>query len=147
VPGLLTSLLVALTAAAHPTIKVDPHSVQAGSPVTVHGVVPGCRGPVTLISRAFRHTHDFAGLPAIYARVGKGGAYSVDARIPESRRQGTYTVTGRCGGGNLGVTAHLTVYHLPPCCKSGPVLPEGADFVARRVTPARARRPSAGGLV
>lgn len=29
--------------------------------------------------------------------------------VPLSRASGTYTVTARCGGGNLGVAAHVTV--------------------------------------
>lgn len=115
--GLLTSLLAALAASApaHPTIKVDPARVLAGQVVRVHGVVPGCPAPgkVTLISRGFRHKHDFAGLPAIYAAIGRGGGYSIDTRIPLTRH-GRYTVTGRCGGGNLGVAAHFSVHQTTP---------------------------------
>jgi hypothetical protein len=47
-----------------------------------------------VLSRAFVHTHDFAGVSAAYARVRVGGAVRV---------------TARCGGGNLGVPVHLTV--------------------------------------
>jgi hypothetical protein len=64
---------------------------------------------VTLISRAFSHRHDFAGLPALYARVRTNGDYSVRTRIPVTRRPARYRIGGRCGGGNLGVSARLRV--------------------------------------
>jgi hypothetical protein len=98
-------------AAASPTIRATPESVHRGHLVRVHGKVPGCpRGDrVTLISRAFRHRHDFAGLPAVFARVRAHHRYSVRTRIPSHRSPGRYTISGRCGGGNLGVSATLRV--------------------------------------
>jgi hypothetical protein len=107
--GLLASTGVVL--AAGPTIKVDPTSVQRGYVVRVFGVVPGCAigNRVTLLSRAFSHRHEFAGVPAISAEVGTGHTYSKRTRIPAGRRPDRYAIRGRCGGGNLGVTAHLRV--------------------------------------
>jgi hypothetical protein len=107
--ALLASTGVVL--AAGPTIKVDPTSVRRGYVVRVFGVVPGCAvgNQVTLLSRAFSHRHEFAGVPAIFAEVGTGHKYSKRTRIPARRRPGRYAITGRCGGGNLGVTAHLRV--------------------------------------
>jgi hypothetical protein len=104
-------VLAAPAAAAGPTLKVTPNRVHRGHIVRVHGVVPGCprRDQVTLISRAFAHKHDFAGLPAVFARVGAHSRYSVRTRIPAARRARRYTITGRCGGGNLGVSASLRV--------------------------------------
>ena len=101
-------------AAAGPTIQVNPNPVHRGQTVRVHGVVPGCpRGDqVTLISRAFSHRHDFAGLPAIFTTVRRVGGLSRRTRIPRGRRPGLYRITARCGGGNLGVSARLRV--LPP---------------------------------
>lgn len=97
--------------AAGPTIVANPNPVHRGAVVRVHGTVPGCpRGDqVTLISRAFSHRHDFAGLPAVFARLGAHHAYSVRTRIPARRAARRYTITGRCGGGNLGVSASLRV--------------------------------------
>ncbi len=103
--------LAAPTLAARPTIKVNPNPVQRGTFVRVHGVVPGCRRGdlVTLISRAFSHQHEFAGLPAVFARVRRHHRYSVRSRIPARRRPRRYRVSGRCGGGNLGVSVRLRV--------------------------------------
>jgi hypothetical protein len=109
--ALLAPLLSALAMTAPPTIKVEPGQVHRGHSVRVYGVVAGCPRPgsVTLISQAFSHSHDFAGLPAVYARVGRGSRYSIRTTIPAARRPGRYTITGRCGGGNLGVSATLRV--------------------------------------
>jgi hypothetical protein len=100
---------VAPAVSATPTIKVSPNPVQRGHQVRVYGVVTGCGGSVTLISKAFPHTHDFAGLPAVFAPRKSDGSYSIRVRIPASRAPKTYTITGRCGGGNLGVTRKLKV--------------------------------------
>jgi hypothetical protein len=109
VVGLLGSTGVAL--AAGPTINTDPHRVAQGGVARVFGVVPGCaRGnTVTLMSRAFSHRHEFAGVPAIFATVGRHHRYSKRTTIPAARRPARYRITGRCGGGNLGVIAHVRV--------------------------------------
>jgi hypothetical protein len=104
-------MLAVVAAASGPTIVASPNPVRSGRVVTIHGVVPGCpaRSQVTLISQAFVHTHDFAGLPAVFATVRAHSAYSVSTRLPAHHR-GNYTIAGRCGGGNLGVTAVLRVH-------------------------------------
>ena len=96
---------------ARPSIHVTPASVPAGGTVRVYGRAGGCpRGDaVTLISKAFRHVHDFAGLPAVYARVTARDRYSVRTHIPRSRRAGRYSISARCGGGTFGVHATLRV--------------------------------------
>jgi hypothetical protein len=101
----------AAATAARPSITVHPSTVVRGRSVVVRGSAGGCpRGDaVTLISRAFAHVHDFAGVPAVYARVRAGGLFRTTALIPRTRRPGRYVITGRCGGGNLGVSATLTV--------------------------------------
>jgi hypothetical protein len=110
---LAIGVLLALPAGAvavGPSIHVSPTTVNAGQHVRVYGRAGGCPAgdQVTLISRAFRHTHDFAGLPAVFTKVGAGDHYTVRVRIPSSRH-GRYAITARCGGANFGVTAHLRV--------------------------------------
>jgi hypothetical protein len=109
--GLVCAALAVPALASGPTIVASPNPVHRGKLVRVHGVVPGCpRGDqVTLLSRAFKHTHEFAGVPAVFAHVGAGAAYSVSTRIPATRKPGRYSITGRCGGGNLGVSRTLRV--------------------------------------
>ena len=88
-----------------PFIDVSPATVRRGHGVRVFGSVRGgCpRGDtVTLISRAFSPRHEFAGIPAIFARVGAGGGFSVGTTIPGTRAVGVYSVGGRCGGGSFG---------------------------------------------
>jgi hypothetical protein len=92
-------------------LTVKPGTVRRGATVVVSGVAGGCTAGdrVTISSRAFAATHSFAGLPALYAQVGSAGRFSATTRIPATRQPGTYVLTARCGGGNLGVSARLAV--------------------------------------
>lgn len=92
-------------------LTVRPRIIHRGATVIVSGVAGGCAATdrVTIISRAFAATHSFAGVPAVFAQVGSAGRFSTSTRIPATRRPGSYVLTARCGGGNLGVSAHLTV--------------------------------------
>jgi hypothetical protein len=97
--------------AAPPSLSVLPGAVRAGYPVVVRGSADGCSvgATVLLLSRAFVHRHDFAGVPAVFAKVRKGGAFETRTTIPASRKAGTYGITARCAGGNLGVLVRLRV--------------------------------------
>ena len=92
-------------------LAVTPTRIRRGGTVLVHGVAGGCAAgdPVTVLSRAFSPAHSFAGVPAVFAPVGAAGRFSTRALVPRTRRPGTYSITARCGGGNLGVSARLTV--------------------------------------
>jgi hypothetical protein len=94
------------------SLTVAPASVHRGQRVIIRGSVGnGCEvgDAVTIISRALAHTHDFAGQPAVFALVRHGGAFGIRPRIPSTKAVGSYVVTARCGGGNLGVTATIHV--------------------------------------
>ena len=101
----------AVAVAARPTLTVAPPSVVRGHVIILSGSAPGCPlgDAVKLLSRAFVRTHVFAGVPAVYAPVRRGGAFVVRTRIPAARVPGRYAVTARCGGGNLGLLRHLAV--------------------------------------
>jgi hypothetical protein len=102
-------------AAPAATIQVSPSSITPGATVVVSGSVgpapagSACATSLMLLSRAFVHTDDFAGVPMVVAAVKPGGTFSTTTRIPRSTPPGTYTISGRCGGGNLGASATLTV--------------------------------------
>jgi hypothetical protein len=103
---------------AHSTLQVSPRSVVVGDRVTVSGwlpLAPGseCATGVTLLSRAFGGSQEFAGVPAIVAAVKADGTFTVVTRIPSARAAGTYTISGRCGGGNIGASAALVVRAAP----------------------------------
>lgn len=117
-------ILVVLLAAAAPasaaTIAVSPTTVQTSGTVTVSGdvLVNGTRtcavgDDVTLISNAFRGFSEFAGEGALVLPVDSTGHFTSTVTLKPSVPAGTYTITGRCGGGNLGVSATLTVTGLP----------------------------------
>jgi hypothetical protein len=92
-------------------LSLTPSVVHRGGTVRIHGNADGCRrgNTVSVLSRAFVHTHEFAGVSAVYARVRAGGVFRATTVIPRTRRPGRYAVTARCGGGNLGVLVHVTV--------------------------------------
>jgi len=115
VAALAFGLWTAVALAARPSISVTPRIVQQGQSVRIQGSADGCRqgSVVTVISRAFVHTHEFAGVSALFVRVGAGGRFHAVTAIPLTRRPGAYTVTARCGGGNLGVAAVLRVTAKP----------------------------------
>jgi hypothetical protein len=108
VPGLW--LAVPIGAAPPATLHVTPSTVPAGGAVQVSGTCePNTEG--FAISHAFLHnaSHDFAGVGAAPFTTNAAGAFSVTAAIPSSIAAGSYTVTARCGGGNLGIAVSLTV--------------------------------------
>ena len=103
--------IAAMATAAVPSLTLIPSSVKRGHTVLIKGSADGCAvgNTVFIISKAFVHAHDFAGLPAVLAKVKYGGSFRATTRIPAAKRPGRYGVTARCGGGNLGVLKHLTV--------------------------------------
>jgi hypothetical protein len=113
--GALLSL-VAVTTVGAASITVNPATVSLGGTVTLSGDVlgpngqPGCQvpGTVTLISGAFAGQGSFMNQD-VEATAAADGTFSVQATILAGVAPGTYTVTGRCGGGNLGVQATLVV--------------------------------------
>ena len=106
--GVGTGAGVAVAAPA--ALHVSPGSVPSGGSVHVTGSCePNTSG--VAISSAFLHdaTHDFAGVGAASFTTDAAGAFATDALIPAATAPGTYTVTARCGGGNLGVSVTLLV--------------------------------------
>jgi hypothetical protein len=99
--------LVGPAAAAPAALRVTPTTAPRGALVTFTGA--GClRGEtVFLISRLFPgHAY---GVGAISARVRANGHFLRRFRIRAGTSRRRYTITARCGGGNLGLAAHLRV--------------------------------------
>jgi hypothetical protein len=94
------------------SLRLNRSSVPAGGSVRVSGTCePNSSGFV--ISRAFTNNPsrglEFAGVGAVPFTTHASGRFSVTATIPSTRRPGTYQVTARCGGGNLGIARSLEV--------------------------------------
>ncbi len=112
---------VAVTAlpAAAATIMASPPAVTTSGIVTLSGDTSvgashcAAGDTVTLISDAFTGIAEFAGVGAVTTPVDANGKFSTTVTLRSAVRPGTYTISGRCGGGNLGVTATLTVTGLP----------------------------------
>jgi hypothetical protein len=90
------------------SIHVQPTAVAAGAPVHVYGSVGSCSsGRVMVISKAFPG-HAF-GEGGLTGHVRPDHTYSIDGHVRSSLRAGTYSVSARCGGGNLGVSGRVRV--------------------------------------
>jgi hypothetical protein len=99
---------------ANGSITVTPSVVAAGGTVHISGSVSieGCPQSDAAI---------VTGLDALFPPDGFGpqaardatGAFALDYTVPSSTPAGTYQVGLRCGGGNVGVSAALTVIDAP----------------------------------
>ncbi len=87
-----------------PRLRVKPKQVRAGRVVTIDGWVPGCPEEILVLSSAFKPSlAEFAGVPGIDAAIRNAeGYFKVKTRIPRGQRPDRYTISGRCGGGNVG---------------------------------------------
>ena len=103
------------------SINVSPSTVAPGGNVRLSGDiladgVPGCdvTGTVTLISDAFAGLGEFAGVGAVDLPLDSTGHFDSTVTLSASVGAGTYEIGGRCGGGNIGVSATIVVRTLPP---------------------------------
>jgi len=111
----LAGLVAAATpvAAAGSTISVSPSTVAAGGTVTISGSIPttgtgSCPAGdgATLTSTEALFPQGGFGPTAPRSST---GTFSVTYTVPTSSPAGSYSIGMRCGGGNVGVTATLTV--------------------------------------
>ena len=91
-------------------LSVVPSTVAPGGAIRVVGNAGDCpRGDtVFAISLAFPG-RQFGAAGALTGRVARGGAFSIRGRVRSRVARGRYVVTARCGGGNLGVAAHVRI--------------------------------------
>jgi hypothetical protein len=91
-------------------VRVSAKYVVPGQHIRVYGSVDhGCQvgrsGDVaTIYSKAFASKHKFAGIPAVNATLNKRGHFSVRVQLSRRAGEGTFTVSGRCGGGRFAST-------------------------------------------
>ena len=110
--------------AAQGTLTASPSTVKRGATVTFSGGTCTAGSQAILLSKVFPgHAY---GVGSITAKVGSNGRFSRAFAVPTSVADGNYSVTARCGGGNLGVVAHVRV--------------QGGVFVTLKATPAVVRR-------
>jgi hypothetical protein len=100
-----------------------------------------------LLSRAFVHTDEFAGVPAVVAAVRLDGTFAATTRISRSTPAGTYEISGRCGGGNIGVVATLEVRTAPTATTTPAPVPSATAPPATQPTASTADNWIIPGLV
>ncbi len=99
----LAALVTAPVALASSMIGTTPSTVRPGHLERLHGSLACHNGDqVDLLSHAFKGSpHNFGSTPEVITKV-ENDHYSVVIRIYKNVKAGTYTITGRCGGGNFG---------------------------------------------
>ena len=111
--ALLLAALLSLAApavAAPAALHVTPTTVAAGRTVTVSGSCEANTNGFVISAAFFKDaTHEFAGQGAVSFSTGADGTFTTHPVIAASTAPGNYVITARCGGGNLGIEAHLTV--------------------------------------
>jgi hypothetical protein len=107
-PGATPAAPVSTSGPVGQTLTLDPGTLPAGTAVHISGYAPGCGG-VTILSNAFPGPQEFAGVHAVSAA---GAHFSATVTLPTSTPPGSYPVTVRACGGNLGV--ELTLRVTPP---------------------------------
>jgi hypothetical protein len=107
-PVVLAGAILPSALAAGTFLHVSPASAGTRTTIVFTGGRCVARDQVTLISRLFPG-HAFGGEGAVYVRAGRNGDFTRRFRIPAGTAHRTYVVSGRCGGGNLGVTVRVRV--------------------------------------
>jgi hypothetical protein len=105
----LLAIADAASGAARVRLAVTPGTVSPGATVKVVGNAGTCpKGDtVTAISSAFPgHAY---GMGTLTGHVVSGGAFTIRGHVRASIKPGRYTVTARCGGGNLGASAFVRI--------------------------------------
>jgi hypothetical protein len=101
---------VSATGPAGQSMTLNPGTLPSGGTVHITGyALSGCTSGLTLLSNAFPGPQEFAGVHAVTATSTPDGHFSATVTIPASTAPGGYSVTARCGGGNLGLNLTLTV--------------------------------------
>jgi hypothetical protein len=112
--GLAALAPAALAAAPSHFLKVSPNPTNPGATIKIsgsvgHGCQTGHKHDVAIIySKAFAGITKtkFAGVPSISVSLAKSkhGSFSKSVTLDSNVNPGTYTVSGRCGGGKFGST-------------------------------------------
>jgi hypothetical protein len=106
----LVVLVVPAYAAQNGSITVSPSTVPAGGTVHISGSVSVKACPLldsaTVVGKAALFPPDGFGPSA--ARNAQGD-FALDHAVPTSTPPGSYEIEVRCGGGNVGIAATLTV--------------------------------------
>src|SRR5919201_1092766 len=90
--ALAVSAPAALAASSTHVLKVSPNPAKAGTTVRLFGSVgTGC-------AKAFKGatTKEFAGIPAVFTKVGKHGKFSRKLKLSAKLKPRKYHVGGRC---------------------------------------------------
>jgi hypothetical protein len=89
------------------TLTAAPAVVHRGGTITIKGGICTANSQAILLSKLFPgHAY---GIGTLTATTGANGRFSRTYVVPSSKAPGSYTITARCGGANLGVIARVRV--------------------------------------
>ncbi len=97
------------SATSTPSLYVQPGTVAIGGAVHVYGNAGSCAPGSKLAAISFAFPESGFGGGALFGRVRANHKFSIRSHVRGNVTAGTYSVTARCGGGNLGVSANVTV--------------------------------------
>jgi hypothetical protein len=105
------ALCVGSASAGRGRLLVLPSTVSPGATIRVVGTGTPCRANETVyaISAAFPGKQ-FGGEGAFSNKAGRDGNFTIRGRTRSGLRHGRYSVSVRCGGGNLGFTAYVGIH-------------------------------------
>lgn len=110
---LLTALLATPAAAASASITVAPSKAEAGTTVVISGTVPtsgsgSCKQSEAAVLTSTTTLFPPDGQGPRVART-TSGSFQINFTVPATMPAGSYRIGVRCAGGNVGVSADLTV--------------------------------------
>lgn len=95
--------------AARKRLSVSPAVTTPDALVHISGNAPGCQKGTTVVAISSAFPGHAYGKGTLTGSAGRGGTFSFSGHLRSPLKSGRYSITARCGGGNVGITVFLTV--------------------------------------
>ncbi len=109
----LTVAAAALGSSSHPSasrsLHVQPRTVRPDGAVHVYGKAGSCAAGTKLTALSSAFPEITFGVGGLTGHVRSNHAFSIHGYVRGNVSSGSYAVTARCGGKDIGVTAKVSV--------------------------------------